>query len=187
MQAKDTLTKEEREKRDAEQEQHTLERIQWRIQLSEPMEVEGGENMQLSMNEVGRIAHLIDSDKYPEQQAMQLTQSFYLAKWLGSEAIYALIVQGKLVATIDKHLTLLTNPTDNQMRRLTCLAPFIAREMISVNDALETFMDEHCYTLLDNPDFQERTKTLAFNDTDKAILEMMGIVLPRRAELRASK
>lgn len=167
------------EKDSAEKDEYNMPKIEWRIHLLEPMEREDDVPMALNMDEVGRIAHLIDCEKYPEAQALQLPQSFYIAKWLGSEEIYNLIFNDKLIATPDQDLLLLTSPTDNQMRRLSLLSPFILQGVISVKDALENYLDADGYTLLDDPDFKTRVKEKNLNANDLFILETMGITFPR--------
>ncbi len=154
---------------------YDLQRTQWRIHLTERM---NGES--LSMNEFSRVAHMVDMDKYPKIQAYQLTESIHFAKWLASDAIYELVMQDKLVFENALHQVLLTSPSDAQMRRLSLLSPFILKEGITIQNALECYIDETCYTLLDDEEFQERTKENDFTQEDKALMDLMGIAIPEQ-------
>ncbi|MGD9592116.1 MAG: hypothetical protein AB7V32_06315 [Candidatus Berkiella sp.] len=161
-------------------EDESLERIQWRVRLLEPMQQDGYIPVQLSEDEVARLAYMRDRDRIPELQCMALQDDLFLAKWLASVEIYGLIMNQKLIATDEHHFALLFSPTENQMRRLSLLCPFISQDILTVEAALEAYLDETCYTLLDNPEFKTRAINLAFNDEDVPILSLMGIELPCR-------
>ncbi len=161
-----------------ETEQYVQERDHWRINLMEAL----GQDP-LTIEEFTNLAWLVDMKLYPWDKAQSLILNMNLARWLSSKPIHTLITENFLVAKPEKHLTLLTDPTDNQMRRLTLLSSFIIKGCISVEGALTNYLDENCYTLLDNAQFVEREQKGQLNESDLILLDMMGVSSKAQTEV----
>ncbi|MBN9289315.1 MAG: hypothetical protein BGO43_14375 [Gammaproteobacteria bacterium 39-13] len=146
-------------------------RNQWRLNLMFPM----GEEQGLDENEMSRLACLVDTEKYHWGYAQLLTMNLPLAHWLSKKAINNLILEGTLDMNNEVHAPIMIEPTEEEMKCLDLLSPFLQHGFINVERALQLQLEENDYAFLENKDFRRRAKKLEYTEEDLSFIWGMGI------------
>lgn len=154
-----------------ETEEEVAIKQQWRLNLMDPMEDEQG----LYPDEMASLCILIDNDKYPWPYAMLLTGNIPLAHWIASPEISSLIYNGILNMNNTNHLAVLTEPTSNEMQRITLLSPIMKHRYLTVQQALDLQLSADDIRTLNNRALRTRLQTLPFSEEDTELLYRIHI------------